>query len=421
MAATLRFGVIGLGRAGSGMLSAMANHPDIKVTAAADLYEEHLNRFKEEFGGETFTDAAALCASPQVDAVYIATPHQFHVEHVIAAANRGKQIIVEKPMALTLDDCDRMIAAVDRAGVKMIVGHTASYNPGVMRIRELIRDDELGPLAMITSTAYTDFLYRPRRPEELVTDLGGGIIFNQVPHQVDATRFLAGGMVRSVRALTWVLDRDRPTEGAYMAQLEFETGIGASLLYSGYDHFSSRDLADASTSRPAESYGVTRRELGRRPPAEETAMRIATGYGGDQPRRRVRDGRGGQDGGSSEKQPRNPEVSGENTGEPNLRQEELGSFIVSCEQGDLRLTPDGVLAYTTQGLRRLGATPWRGTPGRGNVIDELYYAVTEDRPLVHHPRWAKATVEVCLAMLQSSREHRDITLQHQVPTVDWRS
>ncbi|MPZ49052.1 MAG: gfo/Idh/MocA family oxidoreductase [Dehalococcoidia bacterium] len=422
MASTMRFGVIGLGRAGAGMLAAMAEHPDIEVTAAADIYKEHLTRFKEEFGGQTFTEAADLVRSKEVDAVYIATPHQFHVDHVLLAAEHGKHVIVEKPMALTLADCDEMIEIAKRTGIKMIVGHTASYNPGVMRMRQLIANEEFGKLGMISATAYTDFLYRPRRPEELVTELGGGIIFNQVPHQVDASRYIGGGMVRSVRAMTWVLDTNRPTEGAYMAMLEFESGAGASLVYSGYDHFNSGEIASAKGRRAPESFGAVRRELGIRDPEEETAMRIATGYGGNTPRRRppaMIEGaerppvtqRAEGNGASRQR-------GGDGEGRQGLAQAELGSFIVTCEGADLRLTDDGVLAYSTAGLRDLGASPWRGTPGRGNVIDELFFAVTENRPVIHHPAWAKATMEVCLGFLDSAREHRDVSMRYQVPTVD---
>jgi phthalate 4,5-cis-dihydrodiol dehydrogenase len=127
----LRIGVVGLGRAGAMMLRAMARHPKVQVTAAADLHREHLDRFQEHFGGLAFTDAAALCASPDVDAVYIATPHEYHAEHALLAASDGKHVVVEKPMALTIEDCDRMIEAARRAEVVLIVGHTppASIRP----------------------------------------------------------------------------------------------------------------------------------------------------------------------------------------------------------------------------------------------------------------------------------------------------
>jgi phthalate 4,5-cis-dihydrodiol dehydrogenase len=389
----VRVGVIGLGRAGSGMLAALAQHPDIEVTAAADLHREHLDRFRADFEGEVYTAAEDLCASPNVDAVYIATPHEYHAAHVAAAAERGKHIIVEKPMALTLGQCDEIIRVTERAGVKMVVGHTASFNPGVQKMRQLVASGEVGRLGMISATAYTDFLYRPRRPEELVTELGGGIVYNQIPHQVDAARYLAGGLARSVRAVTWVLDRERTTEGCYMALLDFENGAAASLVYSGYDHFDSSDIAANRPAKAPERYGATRRALrAARTPAEETAMRIGTGYGGERSVSRERTGRG----------------------EGSLLQGELGSFLVSCEGADLRLSPEGVAVYGTDGLRIVPPDPWRGVPGRGAVIDELYYAVTEGRAVVHDGRWAKATMEVCLAILESARERREVMLTHQV-------
>jgi phthalate 4,5-cis-dihydrodiol dehydrogenase len=390
----LRVGVIGLGRAGSSMLAALAQHPDIEVTAAADLHQEHLDRFRADFEGEVYRTAEELCASPNVDAVYIATPHEYHAAHVAVAADRRKHIIVEKPMALTLEQCDEIVRVTEHAGVKLVVGHTASFNPVVQKMREIIVSGEVGRLGMISATAYTDFLYRPRRPEELITPLGGGIIYNQVPHQVDAARYLAGGMARSVRAVTWVLDADRTTEGSYMALLDFENGAAASLVYSGYDHFDSSDIAANRPAKAPERYGATRRALRAvRSPAEETALRIGTGYGGDRSASRERRTRG----------------------EGSLLQGELGSFLVSCEGADLRLSPEGVAVYSTEGLRIVPPDPWRGVQGRGAVIDELYYAVTEGRPVVHHGRWAKATMEVCLAVLESARERREIALTHQVP------
>lgn len=391
MSSVLRFGVIGLGRAGSGMISAMAKHPDIHVSAAADLHAQHRERFQEDFGGLAFDSVEGICASPEVDVVYIATPHQFHADHVEIAAAHGKHVIVEKPMALTLEECDRMINAAERAGVTMIVGHTASFNPGVQRMRRMIAEGEVGPLAMIGATAYTDFLYRPRRPEELVTELGGGIMYNQVPHQVDASRYLAGGMARSVRAATWSLDPERPTEGCYTAFLTFENGAVATLTYGGYDRLDSGEIATGRAPKDPEAYGAARRALQSVSTSdEEVALRIDTGYGGEHSVARGREG-------------------------SSLMQGELGIFLVTCADADLRLAPEGVLAYDVNGRRLVPPDPFRGIPGRGAVIDEMYYAITEGRPVIHDGRWAKATMEVCFAMLQSNREHREIELRHQVP------
>src|SRR6202161_4332194 len=142
-------------------------------------------------------------------------------------------------MALWLEDCDEMIAAFQRSGTALVVGHTHSFDPAVRMMRELIAGGEVGRLSMIAMSNYTDFIYRPRRPEELDTAQGGGILFNQVPHQIDIVRLLAGGLVRSVRAQTTALDPARPTEGSCAALLQFENGAAASLIYSGYDYFDS--------------------------------------------------------------------------------------------------------------------------------------------------------------------------------------
>ena len=90
---------------------------------------------------------------------------------------------------------------------------------------------------------FTDFLYRPRRPEELDSTKGGGAIYNQAPHQVEMVRLIGGGLVKSVRAATGNWDPARPTEGAYSAFLTFEDGTFASLAYSGYAHFDSDEFS----------------------------------------------------------------------------------------------------------------------------------------------------------------------------------
>ena len=88
---------------------------------------------------------AELAADPAVEVVYIATPHQFHAPHAILAAEHGKHIILEKPMALTLADCDAIIAAVERNKVHLIVGHTHAFDPAVRLMRDIIARRRAGP------------------------------------------------------------------------------------------------------------------------------------------------------------------------------------------------------------------------------------------------------------------------------------
>ena len=264
----VRIGVVGLGRAASGMLPSLHAHPRVRLTAAADPNPDARARFEQDFGGRAFADTESLCASGTADAIYIASPHQFHAEAVVLAAQHRMHAIVEKPMALTVADCDRMIEAADEAGVVLIVGHTHAFDPVVQGMRAVIESGELGRLRMIANMTYNDFLYRPRRPEELDTSLGGGILYNQVPHQIEIARELDGGALRSVRAITGAWDPARRTEGALSALLAFEDGVAASLIYSGYDHFDTDEFAfwvaeSGAEKRPA--YGASRRAYAPRP------------------------------------------------------------------------------------------------------------------------------------------------------------
>ncbi len=397
----INLGIVGLGMAGSGTVRLAKSHPLVNLVAAADPKNELLQNFRQDFEeAETYVDVEDLCKSPTIDAVYIATPHQFHMKHAVMAADHGKHIIVEKPMALTLAECDAIIEAAARNGVSLIVGRTASFSPSMLLMRDIITSGQLGRLGMIQMMAYTNFLYRPRRPEELDTSKGGGIIFNQVPHQIDAARFLGGGMVRSVRAGAGIWDKRRPTEGAYQAFLDFEDGATASLTYSGYDYFSTDELffglAQGNEGRPPEDFGSSRRSINKiASQDEETALRVsAYGYG-------------------------SATGIGAGTGRgARAYFDETGVTIVSCEGGDIRASADGVVIYDSSGKREVPIPPKFGVPGRGDVLRELYRVVRQGVPAIHDGTWAKATMEVALSVLESAQMRREVTLSHQVPTRD---
>ncbi|HEY2990461.1 MAG TPA: Gfo/Idh/MocA family oxidoreductase, partial [Candidatus Binatia bacterium] len=129
MAQILRLGFAGLGEAATRVLPEIVHLPEIRITAAADTRPRAREKFKEEFGGEVYATLEELVQSPNVDAVYIATPHELHARHTIAAAENRKHVIVEKPMALSIDECEAMNAAAEKYGVKLLCGHTHSFDP----------------------------------------------------------------------------------------------------------------------------------------------------------------------------------------------------------------------------------------------------------------------------------------------------
>ncbi len=224
------------------MLPTLQQDPRVALVAAADPRPEARQLFVSDFGGTAHETVEALCADPQVEVVYVASPYQHHAEHARLAAAHGKHLLIEKPIALTMEDAETIVDATREAGVQLIVGHSHSFDAPILRARDLIVGGSYGAVRMITSFNYTDFLYRPRRPEELETAKGGGALFNQAPHQVDMVRLLGGGKVATVRSITGNWDPARPTEGAYAALLGFESGTFASVVYNGYGHFEFRRI-----------------------------------------------------------------------------------------------------------------------------------------------------------------------------------
>ncbi len=390
----LRIGVVGLGRAFTLMLPTFLNDARVQLVAAADPLPQARAQFERDFGTPAHEDVQALCADPRVEVVYVASPHQFHAEHVQLAAAHGKHVLVEKPMAITLAQCHAMIEATQAAGVHLLVGHSHSFNTPILRTRALIDSGEFGAVKMITALNYTDFLYRPRRPEELVTDAGGGVIHSQATHQMDIVRLLGGGRVRSVMAHTGAWDATRPTEGAYQALLSFDNGASASACYSGYGHFDSDDwlsqIGEMGQAKPTSEYGAARKRLASARDAEaEAHLKAARNYGGALYQDQV-----------SPAPPSRP------------AHQHFGHFIVSCEKADLRPTPTGIDICANL-ERRTEPLPSPAVPRR-EVIDELVAAVLHDQPPLHSGEWARATTEVCLAILASARSGMPVSTQWQV-------
>jgi len=276
-----------LGRAFTLMLPTLVNDPRIQLVAATDPQTLACAQFERDFGVTCDVNFEALCANPKVQAVYIATPHQLHAAQVEMAAAYGKHVMVEKPMALTLDECSRMIEATTRAGVVLMVGHSHSFNAPILKTRQLIQSGAFGQVRMIHALNYTDFLYRPRRPEELDTQAGGGVIFSQAAHQIDIVRLLGGGLVNSVMAHTGAWDTSRPTEGAYSALLGFVGGTFASVSYNGYGHFDSDRWMDGvgelGQTKNWNDHGAARQRLANAASAaEEAQLKAARNYGASQ-------------------------------------------------------------------------------------------------------------------------------------------
>lgn len=375
------------------VLPEIAVLPFLRIAAAADLRRVARDAFESEFEAPTFGSVEELCKYDGIDAVYVATPHELHALHTICALECGKHVIVEKPMALSLDDAEAMNLAAERNGLTLVAGHTHSFDPPVRKMAELVAAGALGRPAMISSTYYKDHLFRPFSDHDIA--MSRGVVLNQGPHQVDIVRQIGGGLVERVRARTGALEPSRPGEGHYSCFLDFAGELSATLTYSGYAYLDSAEmtwgLGEGGEVKDPQRHAAGRRLFRELPNGAARAAALEAvlerrRYGSAHPSP-VREGR--------------------------VQQPFFGLTIVTCEGGDIRQSPDGLFIYDDRGRHEIPLP--RGVRAREAELLEFFAAIREDRPPAHDGRWGEATLEVCLAMLESSARREEVRLVHQVP------
>lgn len=386
----LRVGILGLGAASAQILPAFGHTEGVVLGGVADIRHQTAEEVGRRHDVPACNSVEELCARDDVDAVWVATPNPLHARHVVTAAELGKHVICEKPMAVTLAEADAMISACERNRVRLIQGHSKIYETPIRSMRAMITGGSLGRAIQINTWNFNDWLLRPRLASEVDTSRGGGVVYRQGPHQVDIVRCLGGGMVGSVRAVAGRRLRGFDTEGDYTALLVFDEGLAATAVFNGYGQFEvaeltwnitegGRTIADAAVRRP-------------RPvppgPVSETTKYASNGT---------------------------PTPADEDAAR-SRHQPFFGLTVVGCERGDLRQSPEGLFIYTPEGRREISCPPEHG---RSAELRELVGSVTDDRPAFPDGRWGKATLEVCLAVLESSRTGKEVPLQHQVPVPPW--
>src|SRR5688572_10664369 len=146
---TLKVGVAGLGAGAVAVIRAMENAPRMELLAAADVRPEALQAFQQRYGGRAYDSVEKLCQGPDVEVIWVSTPNQYHCEHVVMAANHGKHVVAEKPMALNLEEAGRMVEAAETNGVRLLCGHTASLMAAYQAMRDMVRSEELGKVCAI--------------------------------------------------------------------------------------------------------------------------------------------------------------------------------------------------------------------------------------------------------------------------------
>ena len=395
----LRMGIIGIGVGATQIMPNMEAMPEIEIVAGADIDPRVREAFLARYeSAKVYESAEGLCADPDVDAVWVSTPNNFHSPHTVLAANAGKHVVSEKPMALNMKEAEAMVEAAAKNGVKLLCGHTLAFSPPVMAMRRIINSGELGPLKALNNWAYTDWMLQARQPEELDEAVGGGVLYRQGPHQLDTARLLGGGLARTVRGVTGKWWPERFAVGYYSAFIEFDDGVTASVINNGYGYAMTAELVPWGDDRGLiEGYtGEQRVEIRREikdGTRNEFAAKDSLRIGSEHERRTWRERPAGR-------QPWRPT--------------NLGILIATCERGDIRQSQFGLYIDSDSGKedRDLGEATYRA--GREDLM-ELYNAVVNDAPVYHSGEWGMATLELITGIMESSRDRKEVRLTHQVP------
>ena len=223
----LKFGLVGCGRIAK-RHSELLGHNQINnasLVAVCDIDEEKAKKIGEQFNVPYYTDMDEMMQNESIDVVSVLTESGYHAKHVINLAKYGKHIVVEKPMALTLDDADAMIRACDENSCKLFVVKQNRFNVPVVKLREAMDEKRFGKLVLGTirvrwsrdQNYYDQAWWRGR------WDMDGGVLTNQASHHVDLLEYMMGD-VESVFAKSTTALVNIEAEDTAIVTLKFRNG-----------------------------------------------------------------------------------------------------------------------------------------------------------------------------------------------------
>ncbi|MGE3269002.1 MAG: Gfo/Idh/MocA family protein [Chloroflexota bacterium] len=222
MASDVGIGIIGAGMFGAQHARALADVAGARLVASSARTPERLSRFTDEFGGKGYTDYHQLIADPAVDAVCIVLPHNSHAEATVAAARAGKAIMLEKPMAPTLADCDTIVRIVAETQVPFMVAHPYRFMRPYQEAIRLLREGVIGRPVSASAAMVKDWTFAQREPWHLAA--GGGMWLTNGCHLVDRLCLLLDAHPKDVRAVVGTRFHPQDVDDLGIGLIAFEGG-----------------------------------------------------------------------------------------------------------------------------------------------------------------------------------------------------
>jgi len=231
----IRTAVVGCGKVGRLHAAALRNLPESELVAVCARTPEKAKAFADQYDAAPFTGVAEMVAQAKVEAVCLCTPHPQHAGPAVTAARLGVHVLVEKPLAASLADCDAMLAAARENHTRLGTVCQRRYYPPCVRIHEAIRAGKLGRpiLGTVTMFGWRDQAYYQSDPWRGSWEReGGGVLVNQAPHQLDLLLWYLG---EAEEVFGWWANQNHPyieVEDTAVAVVRFKSGALGNLVVS---------------------------------------------------------------------------------------------------------------------------------------------------------------------------------------------
>ena len=233
--ANLNAGIIGLGGIARQHCDAIATLDNIDLVAVADLEEENRQKYVGQYDvPKSYPHHSALLEDDSIDCVAVVNGHQLHHQLVVDALNAGKHVLVEKPMALSLEQCDAMIAAAAENNVKLMVGYTQHYYGTSLKAKEILDSNELGPIMTAVCYMSKNWNHSGRRPQYRSRYHGGGMWQTNGVHVVDRLTWVIGAQARSVSAVVGNYAHYQASDDSTTAFIWYKNGRAGVAVASGF-------------------------------------------------------------------------------------------------------------------------------------------------------------------------------------------
>lgn len=228
-----KIGVVGAGKIASAHKRAILEHEQCRLVAICDTVQEKAEKLAEGTDARVYDNYETMQEREELDAVILNLPHFLHEKASVYFLDRGISVLVEKPMAITTAECDAMIAAAERTGAKLAVGHVQRYHKCYRIVKRMIENKQLGRLCGIREVRNVD--YFTNRPAWFLDRAlaGGGILMNFGAHTMDKVFYTTGLKVKDVFASGNNFLTDDSVEAIAQLLVTFEGGVSGTFCYCG--------------------------------------------------------------------------------------------------------------------------------------------------------------------------------------------